>query len=336
MKRAHLLLAGLLLILTVTLSACGTPSVKNEKEILADLCEQDIGAYIVTGSMDSTASIQSIEILKRQTNPDEKTDYVYVTMYSESKNARHVDSLKLTYKLYNKDGWLLDSWDVYRDGPYSVQPLRGPDESLVDDFFNRFNNSFSGGGWVSYASWRTEDIQTDLESGTASITVSAQRQCELVTTSETLLLEAFFSPALCTWQVPEVGVDHYLVSMTYEWIFSNDTFWDKDWSTTAQLTINNIDPVNEIISLAWETDGGNFGSPEKFSGEYPLSRNSSIDLNYIQESVSDSDRDSLNYLYFLESEAALDNGMILRVSVGAISAGWGGGSSSKYVFYTRF
>lgn len=75
MKRVHLLLAGLLLILTVTLSACGTPSVKNEKEILADLREQDIGAYIVTESTDSTASIQSVEILKRQTNPDEKTDY---------------------------------------------------------------------------------------------------------------------------------------------------------------------------------------------------------------------------------------------------------------------
>lgn len=336
MKKIRILLVGMLLLLVVTLTSCGVPSVKNEEEILMDLRDRDMGAYVVTGVLDDpSVSIESIEILKRQTNQEEKTDYVFIAMYSESENARHVNSYKLTYNLYDDKGWVLDSSEVYSDGPYEVQPLNGPDESLVDGFFERFNDSFSGLSWVPYTSWHTGDIQADLEKGTALITVYAQRETELVVTSETLLLEAIFSPALCVWQIPEVGVDYYLTSMTYEWNFFEDTFWDKDWSTTAQLTINYIDPASEIISLAWETDGGNWGTPEQFSGEYPFVRDSSIDLNNIQESVADN-RDTLNYLYLLEGEAILDNGMTLSVSVSAISVGWGGVASSKYVFYTRF
>lgn len=115
-------LAGIFLILVIMfLSGC-SKSGKAEKEILKDL--QAHPAFI-----SANVEIRDYEIIKRQTDVNNKTDLVYITVHTNSSELTCSLSYKLEYKLYN-EGWLLES--VNRtDGPWEISGLK--EEQLVSD-----------------------------------------------------------------------------------------------------------------------------------------------------------------------------------------------------------
>lgn len=52
------------------------------------------------------AKITALEILKRQTNAEDKQDIVYVTIQAEAETAKYVRSYQVEYGLYD-EGWVL-------------------------------------------------------------------------------------------------------------------------------------------------------------------------------------------------------------------------------------
>lgn len=115
-------LAGIFIILMImVLSGC-SKSGKAEKEILKDL--QANPAFIA-----ANVEISDYEIIKRQTDVNNKTDLVYITVYTNDPELTCSLSYKLEYELYN-EGWLLES--VNRsDGPWEIS---GPKEDqLISD-----------------------------------------------------------------------------------------------------------------------------------------------------------------------------------------------------------
>ena len=120
MKRAFLLvLIGLLLL---SLAGC-SPAPADGNAMTADVAER------LTRS-GGEADVQSLEVIKRQTDKRAKTDLVYVQVDYATPTAERSEKYKLTYGLYN-EGWILDEMEPYEPETWAIKPLAGPDEETV-------------------------------------------------------------------------------------------------------------------------------------------------------------------------------------------------------------
>lgn len=93
----------MLVILAALLCACGAKE-KTVSEVLVDIQNQD-GYYERFG-----IEIISSDVIKRQTNKDDKTDLIWVSTAGEGKDFRYFAEYQLTYVLYN-EGWILEEFD---------------------------------------------------------------------------------------------------------------------------------------------------------------------------------------------------------------------------------
>lgn len=111
------------------LSGC-TPSVKNESEMGEDLYASAAFQYY---RENAGFQIDSVEIIKRQTSPEEKVDSVWVTANVSGKDAEGTMSFLLTYELYN-DGWLFESAEENDIDTWKAAPIQGLDESELQNY----------------------------------------------------------------------------------------------------------------------------------------------------------------------------------------------------------
>lgn len=126
---------GELLLLIMLLTLCGcSPSAKSEKEIIADL--QQNPAFI-----SETVTINDCEIIKRQTDKDNKYDLIYLTVYVNEDELKCALSYIMQYTLYN-DGWILEYVDQYDNGSWSIEGLPieklSSDITVSDNYFSKF------------------------------------------------------------------------------------------------------------------------------------------------------------------------------------------------------
>lgn len=84
----------LLLFTALLLSGCGSPKATGDDQIFQDFKTLGLEAkYGVT--------YQSLEVLKRMTNEDAKTDKVWVWVTGSSSDVELERGYELTYRLYN-------------------------------------------------------------------------------------------------------------------------------------------------------------------------------------------------------------------------------------------
>lgn len=81
--------------------------------------------------------ISDVTIIKRQTNVENKTDSVYVSVYGKNDYYEVVKNYQLTYELYN-EGWILENIWSYYDASYPerIDTLRGPSDWARDDLLD--------------------------------------------------------------------------------------------------------------------------------------------------------------------------------------------------------
>lgn len=91
-------------------------NVPGEQQILADVQAKD--GYYSTYSL----NIDSFSMVKRQTNADDKNDFVWYTVVASNSDFSYSAEYKVTYVLYN-DGWLLE--DCSKEA-FSIKPLCYP------------------------------------------------------------------------------------------------------------------------------------------------------------------------------------------------------------------
>lgn len=142
MKKVLLFLCCLFVMGSLT--ACGQKAV-DENQIL-----NDIKTY--EGFAPLNVEIDNWEIVKRQTNFDEKTDFAYCTVRASNDDYSVVRNYKMKYVLYN-DGWLLENVEYYEnlDCPDETVPLHGVlQEQVINDVVNiDFSQYFSFGNALS-------------------------------------------------------------------------------------------------------------------------------------------------------------------------------------------
>ncbi len=109
-------------------------------DINSDVARQN---ELVTQNIDIT----DLNIIKRQTNIDDKEDIIYVHVVGENADYKVVRNYKLLYVLYN-EGWMLESAESYTDENNKNEsiPLHGVDRESVENTiktYNFCNNEFS-------------------------------------------------------------------------------------------------------------------------------------------------------------------------------------------------
>ncbi len=120
MKKAILLLFALTLILA--LAGC-SPDPASEDAMMKDIAEH-------LDNPSGEAQVTALEVIKRQTDKDAKSDLVYVEVTYDTPAATRVERYKLTYGLYN-EGWILDETEPYEQSKWTATPLAGPESRQI-------------------------------------------------------------------------------------------------------------------------------------------------------------------------------------------------------------
>lgn len=100
-----ILLKMIVIILFMVLASCGRSSAKSDADILKDIQQED------TYFSNYNLIIDSATITKRQTNPEAKTDYVWMDITAKNDQFTYWSKYELEYVLYN-EGWLLENCNI--------------------------------------------------------------------------------------------------------------------------------------------------------------------------------------------------------------------------------
>lgn len=258
----------LFLLICCALLLCGcasTPAVKTEEELLADMQERKLPEEC------EGAAISGIEILKRQTNQEDKQDIVYVTMQAETETAKLVRSYELEYNLYD-EGWILDGVERYDEGENSTTALGEPPDSVIDDFFAKQNeqinahNSTYANEDVKYAisnpvysTWEITDRKTNFETGRSIVYVSASRETPFLITHEKLAFPVTFSDD-GKWYILEIdvlNVNDAIQSIELDWSKLMPLEFMKDNGFLHFENINSEEKTIEIWANAYTNNKSN-------------------------------------------------------------------------------
>lgn len=257
---ALVVLAALALILVL----CSRHSAKSEREILSDIRAYD--DYYSNFNL----NIDSIQITKRQTNPEQKVDYVWCTVSASNRDFTCSRDYSLTYVLYN-DGWLLDDYDERLS---SLLPKSYPTEDDARSCFSFLYDDYDFIGeverddfLVSYqATWQAEEqyIISTYET-TLNFVFSPGSGWETETSTREI---AHSLDILGTW-LYEDEERYYSVD-----IISLDNNWKEDdwWGSLKLSTYVTLSYHIEGPNYCYDSNGAVQGTLFEFDGDTPTQR----------------------------------------------------------------
>ena len=136
--------------------------IANKEKILADISNIDSLKMCYSDDLvyESEYICKDVEIVKRQTNKENKEDFVFCNLVMENDYFRTCVQAELTYNYYDQGGWILDE---YIFNIQEVMPIRAPEYELVvellkEDFGYIY---FTPNG--EYYNYSLENVETYLE-----------------------------------------------------------------------------------------------------------------------------------------------------------------------------
>jgi len=117
------------------LMACSKSSV-SQRQIEEDILSQEEIQNCFTTDFVSSSKIEltEVEILKRQTNIEEKEDKIYCDIQMKNKYFSATLNAEVFYGYYDEGGWLIDEFNV---NDLTIEPIKAPDKELVFDYLIR-------------------------------------------------------------------------------------------------------------------------------------------------------------------------------------------------------
>ena len=196
-------------IFTVTILALGlcvlfagcSASVPGEKKIKSDI------AVFGSGYISDSETIESVEVIKRQTLKDAKTDTVWCKIVSKDSEAEYHKQFILTYELYEKGGWIME--DIARDNSsaWSSTPLVGVNADGIYSSLLKKTISIGEEQWeiepdtLDNISVNSQD--TKLETKKDIVVISITLKSDVQTAQGELLLTYIFDDG---WKLSEYQV----------------------------------------------------------------------------------------------------------------------------------
>lgn len=132
MKKVKYMLGFIIaVIVACSMTACGN-KIADEEQIKQDLESGQKFNFLKNGEQ-----IDEIEIIKRQTDKDQKKDTVWCTIVTSDTEVSYQKEILLTYGLYDKEGWLLDGVDVNPKNQWTMVPIKGiNEEDIMDSLYD--------------------------------------------------------------------------------------------------------------------------------------------------------------------------------------------------------
>lgn len=196
--------AILLFVVLVNLSGCNTASpVKSNSDIMNELSETKY--YLETYP---EFIIKDVDIVKRQTDVENKTDKVYVTLSvsNEDESISGYIDMEVLYGLYN-DGWVLDNCEVDFDGANGgnyFKPTKGIDvplEEVISSLTYLTGEEFNDVKVYAY--------ELDLENGVEYYSITGNANHFFMTETIDATLTYSFLNSVGYWDGPSLATNYY-------------------------------------------------------------------------------------------------------------------------------
>lgn len=174
MKKHRILFILLCSTMCLLLAGCAEKTA-DESQLRADLYSNNMFSKYAN---ELDMEITSLEILKRQTTTESKTDKAWVMIEAASNAVKGTMYYVMTYNLYN-DGWLLESVEDDEIDSWRFVPLRGVSDDMIANDLQYFGN------------YEILNNELDLEQGRQTITFAFKEShlyCD-TTSTEQLIYE---------------------------------------------------------------------------------------------------------------------------------------------------
>ena len=205
-----------LLLLLCCFTFIGCKPTKSANDIAKDIIKHELDFDLYK------LSFKSAEINKRQTNKNQKTDYIWITVTSENDEFTYVGKYKAEYVLYNS-GWEIEDYDVLST---EIIPNSEPSEDEIKDAMSDYKNweivdKEKGDLSITYSLTATSKTEYDLSCEDTVIldftyNLSSKKWTFKNLSAETVnstpkLMGEWISDGLCYLHVKEVSDDNIIV-----------------------------------------------------------------------------------------------------------------------------
>lgn len=205
----------------------------------------DVSATDILTETYSDYTITEFEIVKRQTDAEDKTDTVYstLTVINDDESVQgHID-LKIVYGLYD-EGWILDECSIdeegENDGVYFV-PLKGLELSVEE-----ISSIISETGYY----WSDIDVysnEVSLEDGLETYAITGTETHKYMTSNVDAILTCSFLSSEGKWGTPDLTIS----SSNDVWHIAGEYYRSGDDEDT--ICILNDEP-SDYISIRYIID----------------------------------------------------------------------------------
>lgn len=108
------------------------PSTKLDKPPQPEQMIADVNGFAGNGLPENTV-VNDCEVIKRQSNPEQKQDIVYCRLTAQDRFRRGEYQLKLLYNFYDEGGWILDEVTPENESAWVDGYLDAADNLIQDD-----------------------------------------------------------------------------------------------------------------------------------------------------------------------------------------------------------
>lgn len=277
-------------LLAVLLLLTGCDSVADETKI-----QTDLSTFTQSEVLDLGEQIQSLEIIKRQTEKEYKRDIVWCEFVTEDEDCRYEKSAILTYTLYDEGGWILDNVSLSDRLEWVITPLAGITDGKITESVQESKLSITDENdetWTisedSIKSLTIENHETDLEAFTDTVTVSLVLHDSVEEANGTITVKYYFNTISGEWEtestekdskfavsqvtgtelkVTEEDVKKAVNGKTYSFGNESQSAWYYVSKEDREITINEKEIQNVKIT---KDEVSNFGKTHIYSCEFDL------------------------------------------------------------------
>ena len=138
-----------ILIFSLTILLCGCNNTAKKAQIISDINEFGVELF-----EKEKIEITDCEIIKRQTNKEDKEDIVYCKLFSKKSYCDHEFQYKLTYNFYDEGGWILDDVTPEKEDKWKKVYLDAKGNDIMEDIV-----------WLKHTPGFMRDLQPLGEAG---------------------------------------------------------------------------------------------------------------------------------------------------------------------------
>lgn len=240
----------LIAVLISMLGNLSSNNLKKEDDILDDVIEYDtfIEKYGI--------KLTQLDIVKRQTNEEDKTDYVWLNVSGGNNQFSYTASYEVTYFLYN-EGWFVEKFDK-TDDEYSANEI--PTKQLEELSGRVLGKQYSQ---VHFSSL------SNTSSNMATLYFDVEEECsDYLKIESKARLNAYFTPEK-GWYISQdslkVTDSKEVWDITGVWHFSDDEI-------EIEVEIMSYDTTRDVVFLSYSCTTSNNSVATNEQIEYEVGR----------------------------------------------------------------